>query len=375
MLIDVVQDALARPLEMIEPNMPGYRRHTESLSRNLRRLFTNARKFTISDDIVNFAATTDYDVTKTALSRAHLPFDVMWIEWNNHVRLKAIYQDVDPLSPEKVGILMYRDGDDYYAFSISPLVPPKGKNGSIAVDAHVYRWNLNGIDRRDDILKHAATLPADEDMGKYAFGHIYNHNYQQLMRYIDVNANPLLVDYITEALAAHGTSVRRGMKYYVEASIGESAGDFRIILGILGMINSTDRMVEWSENNRHGRRMTRYGSRPYLSSTNVVMKVPKKEIRQKFLIPQQSDHGRRRHEVIGHWAQRLSTGRNDCRHEWTTVSSTNHICQKCGRQRWWRRSHYRGDASLGLVIKDYTVVGRHDTTNSSSATNNEKIVA
>lgn len=64
----------------------------------------------------------------------------------------------------------------------------------------------------------------------------------------------------------------------------------------------------------------------------------------------------RRHEVRGHWAMRNSAGA--CNHEFFPVHGSDDRrlqCKLCPAIRYWREAHERGDASLGVIHKQYRV--------------------
>jgi hypothetical protein len=66
---------------------------------------------------------------------------------------------------------------------------------------------------------------------------------------------------------------------------------------------------------------------------------------------------RRAHEVRGTMCHSRDTDRS-CIHDWQPQTANREVCTCCGGRRWWRRPHQRGDARLGLVLKDYRV--EHD---------------
>lgn len=75
----------------------------------------------------------------------------------------------------------------------------------------------------------------------------------------------------------------------------------------------------------------------------------------------------RRHEVAGHWCQNEAADKGEragCQHAWVKDEarakrgSTTMRCTGCGGTRWWRRDCERGDASLGRVVKQYRGTAR-----------------
>jgi hypothetical protein len=64
----------------------------------------------------------------------------------------------------------------------------------------------------------------------------------------------------------------------------------------------------------------------------------------------------RRHEVRGHWAIRNTT--DECDHEFYPVHGSDDRrlhCKLCPAIRYWRKAHERGDASLGIIHKQYRI--------------------
>jgi len=69
----------------------------------------------------------------------------------------------------------------------------------------------------------------------------------------------------------------------------------------------------------------------------------------------------RAHEVRGTWVNYAKV--KTCQHDWEAMvpdfpgdNRERYIC-RCGQRRTWRKSHQRGDASLGYVTHEYLVTG------------------
>ncbi len=94
----------------------------------------------------------------------------------------------------------------------------------------------------------------------------------------------------------------------------------------------------------------------YLAVRTLTITVPRMRARQQFdrhiarVAP-------RAHTVLGHWCERLHSGRTNCAHvfEPHADDADQYECMLCGRRRWWRRSFQRGDALKGFVVKRYNV--------------------
>lgn len=70
-------------------------------------------------------------------------------------------------------------------------------------------------------------------------------------------------------------------------------------------------------------------------------------------------NGLRAHLVMGSWCERHSSGRRGCIHSWAAEpDNTSRQSCACGRRRWWRDGHQRGDASKGYLDKMYHAVTR-----------------
>ena len=63
----------------------------------------------------------------------------------------------------------------------------------------------------------------------------------------------------------------------------------------------------------------------------------------------------RRHQVRGHFAHRNVT--EGCEHLWPQLPDDqgHWICGRCHGTRWWRKDHYRGDASKGFITHEYDI--------------------
>ncbi len=105
------------------------------------------------------------------------------------------------------------------------------------------------------------------------------------------------------------------------------------------------------------RTMYRGKSRPFMSH-NVVTITLDGPVEIRKAMSSGSGETRRAHEVPAHYAHRYGT--RTCEHVWVKrETEENHWdCSKCGRFRYLRRDHIRGDASKGFVKKSYNVTMR-----------------
>lgn len=102
------------------------------------------------------------------------------------------------------------------------------------------------------------------------------------------------------------------------------------------------------------RTMYRGKSRPFMAH-NVVTITLDSPVQIRKAMSSGSGETRRAHEVPAHYAHRHGT--RNCEHTWQKrEDEENHWdCTKCGRFRYLRRHHMRGDASKGFVKKSYNV--------------------
>lgn len=102
------------------------------------------------------------------------------------------------------------------------------------------------------------------------------------------------------------------------------------------------------------RKISRGKLRTFMAHSVVtVMLDGPVEIRRQFTITDRASP--RAHEVPAHYCHRH--GDRGCEHTWVArVDEENHWdCPKCGRFRYLRRHHMRGDGSKGFVTREYDV--------------------
>jgi hypothetical protein len=108
------------------------------------------------------------------------------------------------------------------------------------------------------------------------------------------------------------------------------------------------------------RRMTRGKSRVFMAHSTVTINLEGPvEMRRAFTIGDRQSP--RAHEVPAHFAHRY--GDRNCEHQWREREDepTHWDCPLCGRFRYLRKQHMRGDASIGFVTRDYNVIAEKET--------------
>lgn len=108
------------------------------------------------------------------------------------------------------------------------------------------------------------------------------------------------------------------------------------------------------------RKMSRGKSRVFMEHHVVTINlegIP--EMRRAFEITDRASP--RAHEVPSHFAHRY--GDTNCEHHWIARENepTHWDCPLCGRFRYLRKQHMRGDASKGFITKEYSVIAQKET--------------
>jgi hypothetical protein len=129
-------------------------------------------------------------------------------------------------------------------------------------------------------------------------------------------------------------------------------GDARNYIAALLLLQQK-KAIALTEKPAH-RTMYRGKSRPFMAH-NVVTITLDSPVQIRKAMSSGSGETRRAHEVPAHYAHRHGT--RNCEHTWQKrEDEENHWdCTKCGRFRYMRRHHMRGDASKGFVKKSYNV--------------------
>lgn len=143
-------------------------------------------------------------------------------------------------------------------------------------------------------------------------------------------------------------------KGYDTSWLKEMTGDLRHVWAILLWLNSVPHSVSYTAKPA-GARLFK-GKRMALSAYNTVHihLKGKTDIRHAYVKSTAKRDSPRRHDVRGTWCHARGQAQG-CSHIWPeTPDEDNHyICGKCGRVRWWRHPHQRGDASKGFIDKEY----------------------
>lgn len=128
----------------------------------------------------------------------------------------------------------------------------------------------------------------------------------------------------------------------------EVIGHWRVSWGLLALLTLRDKLAHLTHHDRRGAGVPVPRNAPYYTEHRLTLKIP--EPKALKLIKREAHLTgikHRRHEVRGHWC--IWTNKPECNHGWRELDPNHMVCVSCQGKRTWRRSHLRGDASLGYV--------------------------
>jgi hypothetical protein len=353
-----------------------------------------ARKFVLDDDLVRYAAKLACRISPTQMlalvqqySRA--PYSKVWIEWNEHVRVNAIQQYVVDSYENKEDILektmqhakdALDKGDTYLQENIAErcgYLIEERLNPAIHKEESIFTCHFFVSPNNDIGLgnKAEAQLVSSAMGFSVKFEEPYSkEDHVNLLKNFDKN-----IDTSDEALQRNMMGEMEALvimnsewwcqihqkddnltRYFMRMrpvqcepvywwchtergfSSGQMEaltkhfskvleGDPRFIITVLALLN-----YDWVLKDNKFRSTTprhRFGKQVTGNSYSIVsIDLPKRRGVEVFMrdLDKDAESTMRLHEVRGHWCVSKRTGK-----------------------RWWRKSHKRGDASLGVINHDY----------------------
>lgn len=224
----------------------------------------------------------------------------------------------------KVGFL--KVGPYVYVFVSNPAYP----TAMMACFGFAYRENT--------------TLTYDQGLKEHAAVHMLGATYNHMS---PIRRQKFLDRY---AQTFYGPDEAKAMA--VKEILDGHKGEIRTYAAALLLLHQK-KAISLTEKPAH-RAMYRGKSRPFMAH-NVVTITLDGPVEIRRAIHTGTGETRRAHEVPAHYAHRYGT--RNCEHVWNKrENEDNHWdCAKCGRFRYLRRDHIRGDASKGFVKKSYNV--------------------
>lgn len=346
-----------------------------------------ANRFTLDNSLLDRVAElmTDNSAAENYLRLARLPFPVVWMEYDQHHLLKRLIEvgilagiegNINNI-PKRAGALMVRDDHKdtrFVAFKFDDSssrmkmaevdsvaimidsedhIPPSAKmfgcpTLSMGMFDHI-REEVWKIDKFQSYLP-AGLHPDEPDADTHLWA-------RQIVAAVEpmMFGNIQTVKDSTDLSSKHMTMAFDAIAKTLTQSLRDQRGHGRMLATILAMINHIPvemRPVPAKE----GYKTMGMNKVRYMAYSNVVLKVPNanqtRYIKRKL---RTSAAGIRAHQVRGHWAYSHRQGQDLCNHTWATVVPNREKCTHCGKLRWWKKEHVRGDAGRGWVYQNYVV--------------------
>lgn len=349
-----------------------------------RRTFTTinkARRFVLADDVVRVVARASLSPPRSlmaCLSRSRLPYDTVWFEWDEYVRVEAL-SGAPPNRKNvagRLGLLCQRSVDDDGAHlnEMMVVVGRFSPEARLPVGTHPYGVGVSWSP--DDPVAESwhpymTAENADKTMiANMLWGREWADAWDgpdtppragRYMRRLAQHVFPSFVgpmghqmhDEVMPGPDASGEEEREWAEQLYDMLLSIS-GDVRFLVTLLAMLNT----VQLATDREHAPAGSRYVGgriRPYMSRHTVRLEVPKERAVRKVETLRVAGSRRRGHEVMGHYCVSRLDGVAGHDHAWVRAGDNLWVCH-CGARKWWRKEHERGDASLGWVEKDYSVV-------------------
>lgn len=359
------------------------RKYMNVLGTNFRTHFRQARRVSLSNsflDRVVDKATPEQLIKRCDL--ANLPFDYMWLEWDQDYRTKI---------SENLGISRpFQFTDSGYAEAERGLSRDMGRVGAFLArekpeDASKWTASLFVEDKNEGIVAMSIIgLAFDDDqiLLESSNKHLRNMQDYKGVPYIervwgsmfDEEGNYLLVgDMKRRILNSRATFI---MEPFIGGNLDKivpynilydqlqrdmigATGDIRFLVTVLATLNTP--MVKFIKRESPGRYQWKLRNHTYMDYSLVEIDTTKVRTQTMFdrVLDKawKEDYAKRRaHEVRGFW-KNVEYGKSKfgCAHIPVAREGDYALCEKCGNLIKWVDHHMRGDASIGFVQHDYNL--------------------
>jgi len=162
------------------------------------------------------------------------------------------------------------------------------------------------------------------------------------------------------------TNPRAGVKH-IEEILHAARGDLRTVVAILLMLNRPS-VTQYKQTLPNYRSFHKGKMFPFVKHVQVTVNLDPMPEMKLIGTPQGDSVPRRFHEVEGHYCHNQEARDYariaGCIHDWQDTdedwlpiasdSQTVHhwLCKVCHGKRWWTKEHWRGNPTVGTVIKD-----------------------
>ena len=410
--------------------------------RRARMLMDTSHRYLLEDDFTEAAARASMLEPRTllkAIASCRMPFDTMWIEWNDTVRRRhaidgsefAHAPDFMAGLPARRGILIstVSKQPDIQVIHLQPVYGPFTSDpatmarlpscimGEVGQELFLLEGGQSYGQQLLDLLKDASSLSArafgsgigrrEMDEFYQSIGHTRkpdrdlsdpNSGYDEWTT--EVAPTPIGFAYTSRFrprypdevahLVARTAVVSNLFHKDPEGSVIPNviweclldperhediqqdmflpSGDARFVIAVLALLSdnavTTLRMATTGETGtmwRDGKQLPKYE----YQIVNLVRPAEERVIElDRAILASEPWNGVRYHAVEGHWCYSHRHGRDTCRHgDWTRRVDDEGApkgqdmwkCGGCGKFRWWRNPHHRGNPEIGVVEKGYDV--------------------
>ena len=314
--------------------------HMQTNLLGLRMILRNAKRFVLDNEFVVNVVNRAMDKPETIAKYselAHLPFPVIWIEYNRDARNVAqavagsLKLEYESPQGERAGFLLCREKTitDHPAWTA--MYVGQQHNGDAWIGPIQYRLRCPVVRRDKDTVQTAI------DLGATAWGYSTTQNGMPAAAIVDILNGLVSIEPDPYFIAPYqGVLGKEVCVRVVTDALKEGRGDMRWLVTMLQMINHVP--VSYHHAPTIGSRTVKLKNIPLLdfSTLRIIAGAP----RQINLHDDQSS---------------LPTG---IRHKQHDVRGFNRVLHRgTDRERTtWVREHKRGDPSLGVVNHDYEVV-------------------
>ena len=376
----------------------------------------SSHRYILEDDFTALAARFSTSNAETMLKAARfcrMPFDNVWIEWNDRLRRLHCYDGsslaekvrsqlparrgllLTTVPIQKSSLLMEDAGDDLQIVHVQPVFGPfthqdpdiRGKLAKCMMGLAAYELYLRedaivyGSGIRELMVEGAMMLEHPDRLNQLhewehevwptAIGNEYVERErstaaaatEQLMTHTSMSSSLLYPD----AMSVFTIS-DRDHREDLQQDLFITGGDVRFAIAVLSLLTdkpqASIRMEPAGSGGntfRHGKFVPKYEYK-VLSITRptqeIIIKL--KETVAEYL----PWAGRPLHTVEAHWCYSHRHGRDSCPHpDWTRryddagnrIGKDMWACVTCGKYRWRREQHQRGNRERGIIDKGYEV--------------------
>jgi hypothetical protein len=353
--------SLYRPEAIIAAQMPTYKARLQFMRREL----IESQRFSLDTKAVwEIVDRSDLNI-KHLMDRvqlAHLPFDKIWLEYNQHDKIEANFYagrgprpDMEAVAP-LAGFLMKRLDDRPNAWvaqkiqaqSEAQILPKHGCDMFEYIFDGGSVYPIANIDGHRTVLNDGFFSSSPEDIATTLWGgaalHKENDPLDEALNKGSLGLNSFWRAQFESSAAKNVLNKAEYIKTLVENLEGqmmEMVGELRFLVTALAVMNEVPIII--SDDVRPARLTFLAGGKmqPYLSHRTVSINVPAIKKKQKTVeeILYEAGSKKRRHKVR--------------RHRRTYLNADGSI-----KNIKWIEEHERGDAALGYVTHDYDVTSK-----------------